>query len=256
MYHQTIQQFASGRDHTFQMSANERGDTLHSGSLKSRGFRADKTSDMSALLNIWSIGGDERGFTLQELLVTIVIMGILAAIGVASWLGLVEERRVESAANQVAADMRLAHSRATNQLTDWRVVFIDSSTAGGSPNTVTCGGVQADYCMVKLREVYEGTVGGVVPPPPTVVQTTPRDLPDGTLIMSTSTVPTDPTFVLASNPQTVAPSTTATRTVEANSDGTMRGLNTASGNIVVGSLDGDPSRKVIFANATARVRIQ
>jgi len=193
---------------------------------------------------------DGAGFTLPEVLIVIVILGILAGIAIPSWFGIVEGRRVDSAANQVAADLRLAHGRATNQLTDWRVIFVHSNP-GGTLNKVNCGGTQADYCMVKLAEVYEGGVGAIAP---TVVQTMPRYLPEGTLIMSTSTVPTDPAFSVT-NPQTVAPSTTATRTVEANSNGTMRGLNTASGNLVVGSLDGDPSHQVTFTNATARVRI-
>jgi Tfp pilus assembly protein FimT len=34
------------------------------------------------------------------------------------WFGAIESRRVDSATNQVVADLRLAHSQATNRLTD------------------------------------------------------------------------------------------------------------------------------------------
>jgi prepilin-type N-terminal cleavage/methylation domain-containing protein len=61
---------------------------------------------------------DERGFTLIEVLVTIIIMGIVFAIASSTWFGVVEGRRVDSATNQVVADLRLAHTQATNRLTD------------------------------------------------------------------------------------------------------------------------------------------
>ena len=71
---------------------------------------------------------DERGFTLPEVLITIVILGILFAIASSTWQSVVESRRVDSATNQLASDLRLAHSKATNQLVNWRVVFSDGST--------------------------------------------------------------------------------------------------------------------------------
>ena len=67
---------------------------------------------------------DKQGFTLPEVLTTIAILGILVTIAVIIWLGILEQRRVDAAANQLAADMRLAHTSATNQLTDWRVVLM------------------------------------------------------------------------------------------------------------------------------------
>jgi prepilin-type N-terminal cleavage/methylation domain-containing protein len=64
----------------------------------------------------------EQGFTLPEVLVAIAVLGIVLAIATSSWFGVIESRRVDSAANQLAADMRLANSRATNQLANWQVV--------------------------------------------------------------------------------------------------------------------------------------
>src|SRR5918998_1091932 len=78
--------------------------------------------------NIARVCGDERGYTLPEILTAVSIMSIILAIGIIVLLVLLERWRVE-AADQFAADLRLAHTRATEQLTDWRVgVFL-----GGAP---------------------------------------------------------------------------------------------------------------------------
>lgn len=83
---------------------------------------------------------DERGFTLAEVMVTIIIMGIVFAIASSTWFQVVESRRVDSATNQMAADLRLAHSRATNRLEDWEVIFAGDSTytigPTGSPTPI------------------------------------------------------------------------------------------------------------------------
>jgi prepilin-type N-terminal cleavage/methylation domain-containing protein len=70
----------------------------------------------------------EHGFTLPEVLIVIVILGILLAIAVPTWFGVVESRQVDSAANQFASDLRLAHNKATNRLEPQKVVL----TSGGS----------------------------------------------------------------------------------------------------------------------------
>jgi prepilin-type N-terminal cleavage/methylation domain-containing protein len=63
----------------------------------------------------------ENGFTLPEVLIVILLMGILFAIATSTWFGVVESRRVDSATNQMVSDLRLAHTRATNRLTNWRI---------------------------------------------------------------------------------------------------------------------------------------
>lgn len=55
-----------------------------------------------------SLWRDARGFTLPEVMIIIVIMGILFAIAASTWFGVVESRNVDSATNQGTADMRLA----------------------------------------------------------------------------------------------------------------------------------------------------
>lgn len=71
----------------------------------------------------------ERGFTLPEVLIVIIIMGVLLGIATSTWFRVAESRAVDSAANQVASDLRLAHAKATNQLTSYQVVFSNGSSS-------------------------------------------------------------------------------------------------------------------------------
>src|SRR5215210_5148465 len=95
-------------------------------------------------MGVWR---NERGFTLPEALTVIAILGILMAIGLISWLNILERRRVDAATNQLAADLRLAHTSATNQLTDWRVVLVPNK--GDEDDG-------ADYYLVRLVQPHDG----------------------------------------------------------------------------------------------------
>jgi prepilin-type N-terminal cleavage/methylation domain-containing protein len=86
----------------------------------------------ASLKGVWK---DRWGYTLPEALTAIAIAGLLAAISLVILLVLLERWRVEAAANQLAADMRLAHANTTQQLTDWRVVLMP--TASRSPPAPT-----------------------------------------------------------------------------------------------------------------------
>jgi type II secretory pathway pseudopilin PulG len=64
---------------------------------------------------------DERGLTLVELAILMIIMGMIFAIAIPAFIsgvGLVENRKVDSATNQVAAHLRHANNQATNRLAD------------------------------------------------------------------------------------------------------------------------------------------
>lgn len=168
--------------------------------------------------------GDEKGYTLQEVLTTIAIVGILVAIAVIILLALLERWRVNAAIEQLAADMRLAHARATNQLTDWRLVMTTGSR---------------DYSLVKLQAPYRDGSEFV----PAVVETVDRSLPRGTMLFSST-----------ASAAATGPGGTPLF-VEFNSDGTIYVVSGPNGNAVVSSDDTDPRRKLTYFSATSRVRV-
>lgn len=187
---------------------------------------------------------NERGFTLPELTIVIAVMGILAAITVPMWWSVVDGRRVDSATNQVAADMRLAHSTATNRLAPAKIIF----RRDGFP--VTCGGSQADYCLVR-------------PTPTGSPQNLSRYLPDSDY----STIPVSRSVKLASQNIPVDASGT-TSTIQFNSDGSAQTLGSAVSNPVLtirtindpattscAVSQAKPCHDVAVAPATSRVQI-
>ena len=86
-------------------------------------------------LKLHGLWRSERGFSLIELMVTIIVLMIVLAIASSTWFGVVESRRVDSATTQLAADLRQAHSRAINRLADQTVTL----TAGQSEYTIPDG---------------------------------------------------------------------------------------------------------------------
>jgi prepilin-type N-terminal cleavage/methylation domain-containing protein len=190
------------------------------------------------MLGLWigRLRREEQGFTLPEVLTTIAILGILIAIAVMIWLGLLEQRRVDAATNQLVSDLRLAHNSATNQLTDWRVVLVpEKSDEGDGP----------DYHMVRLKAPYPGST-------PTVDKDTSRTFPANVKVVNISgALDTNTETGWVAEPSEIG----VTRTLEFNSDGTMRFYQAVSGSTCV-TVDGDPQNRVIVLAATSRVKVE
>ena len=182
---------------------------------------------------------DERGFTLHELLVVIAILGILIVIGLIVFLGLLESWRVEAATNQLKADMRLAHTSATAQLTDWRVVLVpDKGDEDEGP----------DYYLVKLLAPYPATSPSVVDPatPPK-----PRTFPANVKVTNIAG-----SIDTGAGGWAVPPTVLGhTRTVEFNTDGTMRFYGVVSGSTCV-TIDSNPTNKLTVLAATSRIKVK
>jgi prepilin-type N-terminal cleavage/methylation domain-containing protein len=196
------------------------------------------------LKNVWK---DRRGYTLPEVLTAVAIAGVLAAISVIILLALLERWRVEAAADQLTADMRLAHTSATQQLADWRVVLMHD----GAP-LAACS--EADYCLVKLKSAYDAGDGPPALDPGSPLA--PRELPAGTKIKEV----TFDADCSGGDPDAAVPPSSCgpepTRTIEFNSNGTVRTLRPGtSGTVRVSSDDGSPSCGLVFQAATARVRV-
>jgi prepilin-type N-terminal cleavage/methylation domain-containing protein len=182
---------------------------------------------------------DERGFTLPEVLTVVAIMGILLAIAVIIWLRLLEQRRVDAATNQLVADLRLAHTNATNQLTDWRVVLVpEKADEDKGP----------DYYLVKLAAPYPAVS------PPVVDQNTlpePRTFPGNVKIINIAG-----TLDTGGGGWVLPPSEVGqTRTLEFNTDGAMKFYGAVSGSTCV-TVDTNPKNRVTVLAATSRVKIK
>src|SRR5918995_3091484 len=83
----------------------------------------------------------EHGFTLMEVMITILIMGIIFAIASSTWFGVVESRRVDSATNQMVSELHFAHTTSTNRLEDWKVDLQPNSrdySIGPCPDPDVC----------------------------------------------------------------------------------------------------------------------
>jgi prepilin-type N-terminal cleavage/methylation domain-containing protein len=70
----------------------------------------------------------KSGFTLPEVLLVVILIGILATVGIPNWLAFVETRRLNTAQNEVYYAMRQAQRQATKDKLTWQASFREQNS--------------------------------------------------------------------------------------------------------------------------------
>jgi type II secretion system protein H len=96
----------------------------------------------------------ERGFTLMEMVIVAVVIGVISAMAVPSFLSYMPKLRVKSAARDIVSQMRLARSRSVAErkpygvyfdlVNNRYVVFADTDNPAGLTYTVADSLIKAD----------------------------------------------------------------------------------------------------------------
>jgi prepilin-type N-terminal cleavage/methylation domain-containing protein len=71
-----------------------------------------------------------QGFTLLEVLVITVIIGILAGIAAPSWFGFMERQRLNVAQDEIFRAIQQAQQKARQESTSWQVSFREATVDG------------------------------------------------------------------------------------------------------------------------------
>ena len=110
----------------------------------------------------------DNGYTLIELIVVVILLGVLASIAAPGWLGFINRQRVRTVTDRVFQSLRLAQSEAKRTKRDVKITF-DTSVApkvtfdpplptGGSEQKLDGGGEIKPGTITLLTNVT--TAGG------------------------------------------------------------------------------------------------
>ena len=124
----------------------------------------------------------EEGFTLLELLIVMVVVGILAALGLSGYLNAQRNAQLSEASTQFATDLQRARSEAQRYNRDASLAL----NADGSSYTLTLDGQETTRQLPHDAQV-EITAGR-----PTVTYSAPYgevDAPDRRFVISTARTP-------------------------------------------------------------------
>ncbi|MGD2127464.1 MAG: GspH/FimT family pseudopilin [Desulfobacteraceae bacterium] len=103
------------------------------------------------------------GFTIIELLVTIIIFGVLASIAIPGFSRWLPSYRIKGAARDIFSNMQFAKMGAVKERAEWAVVFDRANhqykiVSGGADGDYSTAGDNVDQKTVKLSD-YESGIG-------------------------------------------------------------------------------------------------
>ena len=92
----------------------------------------------------------DRGFTVAEMLIAVVIFGVLAAIAVPQFISFRPTSRLNGAARQVYSELMWARSKAVSENSAYVVTFPTNQTMQISGSTTKTVSIQTEYSDVTL----------------------------------------------------------------------------------------------------------
>jgi type II secretory pathway pseudopilin PulG len=148
----------------------------------------------------------DKGYTILELLVIVIMLGILSAIAAPGWLGFINRQRVRTVNDRVFQSLRTAQSEAKRTKRDVTITFnYDPATPATDPPTVTINGntqqlnAQGEIKPGTIVLSTNATAGFYIDVPPIPANTIVFDYQGNVkkLPLSTNPAITNPRFVVA-----------------------------------------------------------
>lgn len=111
-------------------------------------------SEMSSFLHLrpqtYKSGSQKLGFTLLEVLIVVLVIGILSATAVGSYSGVIQDTRIKSASDRVETFLRANQNRARLRRLDIKIIYNEQAATFLEPTSTTN--------FLKVPELYPASV--------------------------------------------------------------------------------------------------